>query len=142
VEAGEYRRLRQAAHDRGRWTAEEAPRRAREEFERLLPKGLATPDHRFHSIVRLPDRKPIGMLWIQIQSSPRPASFVFNIEIFKPFRRRGYATQAMKLLEHDARSLGLENIRLHVFGHNTAARSLYENLGYVATNIQMTKRLG
>jgi ribosomal protein S18 acetylase RimI-like enzyme len=126
----------------GRWTADEAQHKSREEFESLLPQGLATPDHRLYSIVRSTDRKATGMLWIQIQSAPRPASFVFNIEIFKPFRRRGYGTQAMKLLEQEARSLGLENIRLHVFGHNAAARSLYEKLGYVATNIQMTKRLG
>jgi hypothetical protein len=28
-----------------------------------------------------------------------------------------------------------------VFGHNTAARPLYEKLGYVATNINMSKGL-
>ncbi|MHB8611972.1 MAG: GNAT family N-acetyltransferase [Candidatus Dormibacteraceae bacterium] len=125
----------------GRWTAAEAPRLAREEFERLLPEGLVTPDHRFFSIARIPDRKAVGMLWIQIESSPRPASFIFNIEIFKPYRRRGYGSQAMILLEQEARRLGLESIRLHVFGHNAAARSLYEKLGYIATNIQMRKRL-
>lgn len=125
----------------GRWTAAEALRKSRQEFATLLPKGMATPDHRFFSIVRLPDRKAVGMLWIQIQSKPQPSAFIFNIEIFKPFRRRGYATQAMKLLEQEARRLGLENIRLHVFAHNTAARPLYEKLGYIATNIAMRKRL-
>jgi ribosomal protein S18 acetylase RimI-like enzyme len=125
----------------GKWTAEEAPRLAQEEFERLLPQGISTPGHRFFSIVRAPDRKAVGMLWIEVESAPRRASFIFNIEIFKPFRRRGYATQAMTLLEEEARRLGIESIGLHVFGHNPAARSLYEKLGYVATNIQMRKRL-
>jgi ribosomal protein S18 acetylase RimI-like enzyme len=125
----------------GKWTASEAPRLAREEFERILPEGQATPSHRFFSIVRLPDRKAVGMLWIQVESGPRPASYVFNIEIFKPYRRHGYARQAMKLLEQEAKRLSLESIRLHVFGHNVAARSLYEQLGYVATNVYMRKRL-
>jgi ribosomal protein S18 acetylase RimI-like enzyme len=124
----------------GKWTAEEAPRLAREEFERLLPQGRSTPGHRFFSIVRSPDRKAVGMLWIQVGSAPRQ-TFIFNIEIFKSFRRRGYAFQAMTLLEEEARRLGLDSIRLHVFGHNAAARSLYEKLGYVATNIQMRKQL-
>lgn len=126
----------------GRWTANEALRKSREEFETLLPKGMATPRHRFFSIARLPDRKAVGMVWIQMQSKPRPSAFIFNIEIFKPFRRRGYATQAMTLLEQEARRLGLVNIRLHVFAHNAAARPLYEKLGYIATNIAMRKQLG
>jgi ribosomal protein S18 acetylase RimI-like enzyme len=125
----------------GKWTAADAPRLAREEFERLLPQGMATPSHRFFSIELVPDRQSVGMLWIQIESAPRPVSYVFNIEIDKPFRRRGYARQAMKLLEEEARRLGLESIGLHVFGHNAAARALYEELGYVATNIYMKRRL-
>ena len=124
----------------GRWTAAEALRKSRKEFETLLPRGMATPRHRFFSIVRLPDRKAVGMLWIQIEKKPRSA-FVLNIEIDKPFRRRGYAMRAMKLLEQEARRLGLESIRLHVFAHNAAARPLYEKLGYVPTNLLMRKRL-
>lgn len=125
----------------GRWTAEEALRRSREEFDSLLPQGLATPNHRLYSILRLPDRKPAGVLWVQVEGAPKQTSFIYNIEIFKPFRRRGYARQAMQLLEQEVRRLGAQTVRLHVFGHNRAARSLYEQLGYVATNIQMRKRL-
>jgi ribosomal protein S18 acetylase RimI-like enzyme len=125
----------------GRWTAEEALRLSREEFDRLLPRGLATPGHRFFSIVRSSDRKAVGLLWIQVEGAPKQSAFIFNIEIFRAFRRRGFGRQAMKLLEEEARRLDLESIRLHVFGHNTAARSLYEQLGYVATNVQMKKRL-
>jgi RimJ/RimL family protein N-acetyltransferase len=106
----------------GRWAAAEALGKSREEFETLLPKGMATPGYCFFSIVRLPDRKAVGMLWIQIQSKPQPSAFIFNIEIFKPFRRRGYATQAMKLLEQEARRLGLEDIPLHVFARRIRCR--------------------
>ena len=56
-------------------------------------------------------------------------------------RRRGYAEQAMLALEKEARRMGAGTIRLHVFGHNSAARPLYEKLGYYPTNIVMAKDL-
>lgn len=43
--------------------------------------------------------------------------------------------------ENFAKSLGAETIGLHVFGHNNRAIKLYENLGYKATNISMSKQL-
>lgn len=125
----------------GRWSREEALERSREENNRLLPQGVATPDHRLWNIVPADGGEPVGILWIQIMQKPAPTAFVYNIEIYPQFRRRGYAEQAMLKLEDEARRLGLEGIRLHVFGHNTAARPLYEKLGYVPTNINMLKRL-
>jgi hypothetical protein len=97
----------------GRWSEGESLKRSREDHDRLLPQGLATPDHPLWSIVRTSDREPVGMLWIQV----------------------------MIRLEEEAKRLELEGIRLHVFGHNPAARPLYEKLGYVATNINMQKQL-
>jgi len=125
----------------GRWSREESLERSREEHARLLPQGPATPGHRVWSIVRSSDREPVGMLWIQVMDKPTPRAFIFNIEIDARFRRRGYAMQAMTKLEEEAKRLGLDSIGLHVFGHNTAARPLYEKLGYVATNINMSKHL-
>jgi ribosomal protein S18 acetylase RimI-like enzyme len=125
----------------GRWSEDEALGRSREEHERLLPQGLATPDHRLWNIVPAGGGEPVGILWVQVTQKPMPSAFVYNIEIHPQFRRRGYAEHAMLKLEDEARRLGLEGIRLHVFGHNTAARPLYEKLGYIPTNINMLKRL-
>ena len=125
----------------GQWSAEEAVQRAREEHERLLPQGLATPNHRLWSITRTNDRASVGMLWIAVIEKPTPRAFIYNIEIDAPFRRHGFAMQAMTKLEDEVRSLGLDQIGLHVFGHNAAARPLYEKLGYEPTNIVMTKHL-
>jgi len=47
----------------------------------------------------------------------------------------------MQALEERVRHLGLSTISLHVFGHNHAARALYEKLGYVTTNVMMSKTL-
>ncbi len=125
----------------GRWSEDEALGLSREEHDRLLPQSLATPDHRLWNIVPAGGGEPVGILWIQVMQKPTPSAFVYNIEVFPQFRRRGYAEQAMLKLVEEARRLGLEGIRLHVFGHNSAARPLYEKLGYVPTNINMLKRL-
>jgi hypothetical protein len=39
------------------------------------------------------------------------------------------------------RELGLAGIALHVFGHNTGARTFYAKLGYHATNINLYKKV-
>ena len=57
------------------------------------------------------------------------------------FRRRGYGEQAMAAIEDKVRELGLDTIDLHVFGFNTAARALYEKMGYSVTDVNMRKRL-
>jgi ribosomal protein S18 acetylase RimI-like enzyme len=84
----------------------------------------------------------VGMLWFAVERRPAGArAFVYDVEVFEPFRRRGYAEQAFKAMEERVRELGLNTISLHVFGHNHAARTLYEKLGYIATNLNMSKTL-
>jgi ribosomal protein S18 acetylase RimI-like enzyme len=78
---------------------------------------------------------------VHMTQVPKPHAFVYNIEVYPDFRRRGYAEAAMKELEVVARRMGAETIRLHVFGHNAAARPLYVKLGYEPTNIVMAKSL-
>lgn len=43
-----------------------------------------------------------------------------------------------RILQHH----GVETLSLHVFGHNTRAQALYLRLGFVPTNIRMTKKVG
>ena len=45
----------------------------------------------------------------------------------------------MTLIESEVKSKKLTSIGLHVFGHNSAARKLYLNSGFVETNIIMKK---
>ncbi|HKC18100.1 MAG TPA: GNAT family N-acetyltransferase [Candidatus Dormibacteraeota bacterium] len=125
----------------GSWSESEAEEKSRAEHDKLLPQGLATPDNHLWSIVRPSDHAAVGILWVHMRRKPKPHAFVFNVEIFPDFRRRGYAEQAMRKLEEEARRMGAESIRLHVFGHNAAARPLYEKLGFEPTNIVMAKPL-
>ena len=126
----------------GGWPEAGSLERSRAEHESLLPQGLATPGHHLWSIKRTPDRQAVGMLWVHEQKTPAQAAYIYNIEIGAEHRRKGYAEKAMLLLEDEARRMGLHTIRLHVFGHNAAARPLYEKLGYLPTNIMMAKKIG
>jgi ribosomal protein S18 acetylase RimI-like enzyme len=111
---------------------------ARKEFAELLPQGPETEDH--HLLVAESEGLRVGILWLRVPSSG-DAAFVFDIEVEKELRGRGYGRAIMVAAESYARDLGATALRLHVFGSNTAARSLYESLGYETTNVNMTKSL-
>ncbi len=78
------------------------------------------------------------MIWLAIE--PR-GGFVYDLRVFETYRRRGYAEQAMRLIEQVAREKGVGKVSLHVFGDNLGARKLYTKLGYSETNVLMSKSL-
>ena len=122
----------------GRWTPDVAEAEARTEIERLVPAGVATPNHLLFQIIADAADARVGVAWVAIE--PRGA-FVYYIEIFEAHRRRGYAEQAMRQLEMIALERGATKTLLHVFGTNSAARKLYAKLGYEETNVLMAKGL-
>lgn len=126
----------------GQWSEEEALQQAKHELQEILPQGLHSPSNYLYMIVEQQLEKRVGVLWFALRAQAgHQQAFVYDVEIFEEFRRHGYATQAFQLLEERARELGATSIGLHVFGHNFEAREMYEKLGYVATNIQMVKKL-
>lgn len=120
----------------GNWSAKEGLSEARKQFRKLLPKGLHTPNHYFYFVRAGEPEDDVGAIWLAIE--PRGA-FVYDLIIFEPFRRRGYAEQAMRLLEAVARDKGARKLSLHVFGDNLGARRLYAKLGFVETDLLMSK---
>jgi len=126
----------------GYWLAAEALGKSRQAYEKLLPEGIATEGHYLYSIEEVEHGREVGILWLAVRrGTARPSGFVYDLCIDERFRRRGYATQAMRVLEGKARELGLEAIALHVFTHNPAAVGLYKNLGYDVRSINMVKEL-
>lgn len=122
----------------GRWTAEEALVESRAEIEKLLPKGVATENQYLFNIFADNEPERVGILWFAVQQGK---VFIYDIVIYDAFRRRGYASQAFVALEEKVRELGLNTISLHVFGHNHAARAMYQKLGFIETNVMMSKTL-
>lgn len=127
----------------GNWSAEEALARSAEEHRQLLPEGPSTPNHYLFLIEDTENGRHVGMIWLaRLSFGGKETCWVYDFRIDEPFRRRGYGEQALRAADEKARELGLDSISLHVFGHNVAARRLYEKMGYEITNINMTKRLG
>ena len=87
-------------------------------------------------------RKYSRSLWVEWKNKEHNSSYIWDVIIHEKFRRRGYGTLALQLLEKMAKERGSNGISLHVFGHNRPAISMYESLGYYATNIIMKKDLG
>jgi RimJ/RimL family protein N-acetyltransferase len=127
----------------GAWPADEAEERSAREVDGLLPDGPLTPDHYLYSVRDESVPAEIGNLWVSPRDSGAGrALWIYDIAVHEEYRRRGYAEIILHLVEDKARELGASRVELHVFGHNQAARALYEKLGYTPTGITMAKPVG
>ncbi|MHB8934168.1 MAG: GNAT family N-acetyltransferase [Bellilinea sp.] len=126
----------------GNWPEEGALERSKQEFEMYLPRGNSTPGHSLCTIYDVETGVAVGILWYaNMPEMGKPAWFVYDFYIHENQRRRGYAVAALACLEELAKVEGVNSIGLHVFGHNIAARQLYEKAGYEITNINMRRKL-
>lgn len=126
----------------GRWAAAEAVELARSETERLLPLGIATPDHHLYEIRPHADEQAVGFLWAAaMHRGTRKVAFVYQLHVFEPFRRQGHGRAALVEFERMATEMGFHGIALNVFGSNAAAQALYRSLGFITTSISMHKDL-
>lgn len=137
----------------GSMPADKAHEMAAKQFAELLPDGQTTPAH--HLLigevgeideVDEVDEVRVGFLWLHIPvrdaAATRPVNaFVYDVEVDAGQRGRGYGRVMMVQAEAYAAAHGAATIKLHVFGDNTVARSLYQSLGYVETNVNMAKQL-
>lgn len=96
-----------------------------------------------HTVYRVrTDGRNVGFLWI----GPHPdglagVAWVWDIEIDEAERGAGLGRATMAAAERMALAEGYTDLALNVFGFNTAARSLYESMGYETTSLQMRKAL-
>lgn len=109
-----------------------------EQHARVLPQGHATPGHQFHTIVA--NGEAVGGVWFGCDRASGEA-FLYNITIDAAQRLRGFARQALGLVEAAARTAGCTRLGLNVFPPNRAAIALYEQSGYATTAMFMNKRL-
>ncbi|MEC3885553.1 GNAT family N-acetyltransferase [Halobacillus sp. HZG1] len=120
----------------GNWTEDEALEKARTTHAELLPDGRDTENQFLYTILSEKGENA-GSLWICKQSSDK--AFIYDIRISDEHQGQGHGKNAMRLAEEEARKIGVQKIGLHVFGHNTVARKLYESLSYKTTNVKMEK---
>jgi len=121
----------------GNWNEEESLTKSREEVAALLPKDEKSENNYLYSILH--GKETIGMIWLAQKSTGE--GFIYDIRIMEIYQGQGYGKKTMKQLEIEAKKLGMKKIGLHVFGHNKVARALYEKLGYLTTNVVMSKEI-
>ncbi|PPF48268.1 MULTISPECIES: N-acetyltransferase [unclassified Rathayibacter] len=117
-----------------------ATRNADASYEKYFPGGSPAAGH--DVLLVSEDGRAVGSLWL----GPHPSGlegvgYVWDVQIDAAERGRGLGRAAMLLAESHVRSRGGSALALNVFGFNTAARALYESLGYETTSLQMRKPL-
>ncbi|WDZ84916.1 GNAT family N-acetyltransferase [Micromonospora cathayae] len=118
----------------------EATEKARADYRRLLPDGLGTAGHRLWTVYD--GDVEVGLAWVGTErKSDGPHAFVYDVEVHEGLRRRGYGRGIMQAVDRWCREAGVVAVGLNVFGHNTGARALYEELGYQVVSVQMRKLL-
>jgi ribosomal protein S18 acetylase RimI-like enzyme len=126
----------------GAWPADGALEKARHDFGKFLPEGLATPGQHLSELISEPGGEVVGQLWLELESKREPGSaFVYDIRVAPAFQGRGYGREAMLLAEAQARQHGCREMKLMVFAFNAPARALYEKLGYAVVDMLMRKPL-
>ncbi len=130
-----------ADRERAGEPAQLARRTAERSMATYFPDGEPLAGHLlFEALV---DDEPVGVLWL----GPHPQRpdglswWVYDVEIAPQHRRRGYGAATMRAAEVEVRARGGRELALNVFGFNTGAIALYEELGFAVTSQHMAKRV-
>lgn len=100
--------------------------------EEVIPwadEALHSPDHYMYR-VKNEKNKTVGWIWYEVIDEGE-AAFLVYITVDKPYRRKGLASELMKLFEAEVRSKHIARIVLYVFKANVPAVELYKKCGYV-----------
>jgi len=106
----------------------------------LFPNDVPATDQFIMNVIG--DDGVVGTMWLgRPLSGSRETWFVFDVEIDKEFRGKGFGRAAMEAAEEWTRERNGTRLGLNVFGPNLAARSLYDSLGYEVMATSMFKDL-
>jgi ribosomal protein S18 acetylase RimI-like enzyme len=121
----------------------EAEAKADADLAEQLPDGLRTEGTYVYAIEdEGGSMAGHAFLGKRADSTGAEVAFIYDIWLDASVRGRGLGRAAMVELEDEVRRLGLDRLRLNVFGHNSRARELYRSLGYEELSILMGKTLG
>ncbi|PAF36269.1 hypothetical protein CHH58_12710 [Terribacillus saccharophilus] len=106
----------------------------------LLTEENRKKDHFIGNVFCKEKKENVGIIWYNTQPE-RDRIFIFHIYIYETFRKMGYASAALTLLEEVAKREGIGTIALNVFANNAGAQHLYSRLGYETASMVKTKKI-
>lgn len=115
---------------------EAAETNMRQSLEKWFPGGSPAAGHHVWELT-LADDTVVGQLWVGPLTAGSNEWWVFEVEVDAAHRRQGHARRGLEFAHVVARDAGATSIGLNVFGYNTGARHLYEELGYEVAAVQM-----
>jgi GNAT superfamily N-acetyltransferase len=121
-----------------------ARERVRRGTARFLPDGLDTAGHHLLA-AESESGEVVGNAWVgpdpgQV-SGTATSAWLYDINVFAPFRRRGFGSGILAALEELVAREGMSALGLNVVGDNEAAIALYRRSGYEVSSMSMRKRL-
>ena len=112
-------------------TYEDANKEAIEEFSSVLPHGFRTENNFPMAIVEENSGETVGFICVLHKGeNDKKMSYIYNLSICEAKRRKGYATESLKLVENEAVEVGCLVSILFVKDSNKGARALYHKCGY------------
>ncbi|MGW1192192.1 GNAT family N-acetyltransferase [Streptomyces sp. NPDC002559] len=87
----------------------------------------------------------VGNAWIGPDpgqaSGTADSAWLYDINVFEPFRRRGYGSAILAAAEELVAREGRTALALDVVGGNEAAIAMYRHSGYEVSSMSMRKNL-
>ncbi|WP_063034528.1 GNAT family N-acetyltransferase [Nocardia grenadensis] len=112
--------------------------------ELYLPDGPDTQGHQL-LVAQNTVGQTVGDLWIgpdpREATSTGRSAWLYDIYVFKPFRRLGYGSAILDAAERLVTEQGTTRLGLNVVGDNTAAIALYRSRGYTVSSMYLDKTL-
>jgi GNAT superfamily N-acetyltransferase len=117
-----------------------ARERVRRGTARFLPNGLETEGHHLLTAVN-ESGQAVGNAWVGPDPSQGAvAAWLYDINVFAPFRRQGYGAAILAAAEELVLGEGKTALGLSVDGDNEAAIALYRRSGFAVTSMSMRKQ--
>lgn len=83
----------------------------------------------------------VGYLWHSVNVSDQ-STFIYDFFVSAEYRGFGFGTQAISALEKQMQDAGVKQIKLRVAYQNQRALKLYQEVGFVITGFNMSKKVG
>ena len=112
-------------------TYQNANQQAIQEFTDILPDGLQTENNFPMAIVEANGGETVGFVCVLHKGEQdKKMGYIYNFFVFEGKRRKGYATETLKMVEKKAMEAGCLVSILFVKDSNHGARALYHKCGY------------